>query len=89
MDNPRLNPILADISTLPDRILLIIPTLDILLSEQRKFVERVQKDIDSMQTEASSGRGKVIEAVEFEGCVHGWVDCESALPSPADVAPAC
>ena len=45
MENPRLSPIVADIDTLPENMLLIIPAIDILLHEQLTFVERVKKDL--------------------------------------------
>ena len=66
-DNPRLNPILASVETLPKDLLMIIPTMDILLHEQLSFLKRLQE-------EAKSGRR--IESRLFEGQLHGWTECK-------------
>ena len=42
-----LKTIVVDIKTLPDNMLLIIPSIDILLVEQLTFVERVKADIEA------------------------------------------
>lgn len=71
MDNPRLNPILSPLETLPKRLLLIIPTLDILLNEQRTFVQQVKHEIEEKGLEHE----RTIQSLEFEGQIHGWVEC--------------
>ncbi|WPG97550.1 Hypothetical protein R9X50_00032700 [Acrodontium crateriforme] len=45
LHDPRLNPILADLHSLPRNILLIVPAIDILASKQLEFIQRV-KQID-------------------------------------------
>jgi acetyl esterase/lipase len=49
MQNPRMNPILASVDTLPENMLFLIPTLDILLHEQLTFVERLTNEITRNQ----------------------------------------
>jgi acetyl esterase/lipase len=64
-ENPRLNPILAPVETLPKNLLMLIPTMDIILHEQLEFVKRVQEEAKP---------GQRIEAKLFEGQIHGWTE---------------
>lgn len=63
-----MNPTIADIKALPDNMLLIIPSIDILLVEQPTFVERVKADIEA---EGDDGWLRRVEGMVFEGCFHG------------------
>ncbi|OJD37006.1 lipase esterase family [Diplodia corticola] len=65
----RLHPFLAELRTLPGRMLFVIPTLDILLHEQLVFVERLKKEAEE------EGRERVVESLIVEGQWHGWVEC--------------
>ena len=67
-------PIVADIKTLPDNMLLIIPSIDILLVEQLTFLERVKADIEA---EGDDGRPRRVEGMVFEDCFHGWLERRS------------
>jgi hypothetical protein len=51
--DPRLNPILAPIETLPKNILFIIPTMDILYDEQIRFFDRLERDIAAYEANKS------------------------------------
>jgi hypothetical protein len=73
IENPRLNPILAKLDTLPEDILLIIPTVDILLHEQLTFVERLKKETAEDPKKHSNRR---LETLMIEGQFHGWNDCK-------------
>lgn len=72
MTNPRMSPILADVEKLPERMLLIVPALDILVHEQLSFVERVKKEINENGLDESEGRS--CEALYLEGAFHGWLE---------------
>lgn len=71
MENPRLNPILSPLETLPTRVLVIIPTMDILVNEQRTFVQRIKHEI----AEKGLENERKIQSLEFEGQIHGWLEC--------------
>ncbi|KAK3115888.1 hypothetical protein LTR53_004332 [Teratosphaeriaceae sp. CCFEE 6253] len=66
--SPRLSPILADPSTLPDEVLMIVPTMDILLDEQLAFAERLREC-----------EGKKVEVRLFEGQLHAFIDLPSFM----------
>lgn len=64
-ENPRLHPGLAEAGALPERMLLVVPTVDILVKEQLVFVERLR------------GEGKEgVDSLVVEGQWHGWVESE-------------
>lgn len=77
MENPRLNPILAPVDTLPLKLLIVIGTIDILLNENRTFVQRVKQEIESRGLENE----RTIQFLEFEGQIHGWLECTCAAPT--------
>ncbi|KAK3115319.1 hypothetical protein LTR53_005446 [Teratosphaeriaceae sp. CCFEE 6253] len=66
--SPRLSTILADPATLPDEVLMIVPTMDILLDEQLAFAERLREC-----------EGKKVEVRLFEGQLHGFIDLPSFM----------
>ncbi|KAL0255027.1 hypothetical protein SLS55_009554 [Diplodia seriata] len=68
MADARLHPILAELRTLPGRMLFVIPTLDILLHEQLVLVERLKREIEK------EGKGRFVESLIVEGQWHGWVE---------------
>jgi acetyl esterase/lipase len=70
MDDPRLSPTLAPLATLPRNMLFIMPTLDILLDEQVAMVERLRDEAAA----EPAGERRRIEAVRFEGQLHGWIE---------------
>lgn len=75
LSNSRLHPILSPLDILPTRILLITGTMDILINEQRAFVQRVQKEIE----ERGLDQQRTIKILEFEGAIHGWLECKLFL----------
>lgn len=82
-DDPRLSPILAHRETLPDRILMMIAGVDILLEEQTAFAQRINAD-DERDGHSSGPR---IEAVVEPECFHGWLEGKSY--SLLSVCPHC
>lgn len=70
----RMNPILKPIEDLPSRILLIVPTFDVLVHEQVSFIERVQADI----TNAGKEDRRTADAVLVDDAFHGWFERESS-----------
>ncbi len=71
LTDPRCNPIIADVRKLPERILMVIPPIDILVHEQLTFVERVKDDIERLGKE---GKGREVEAMVVDGAFHGWLE---------------
>jgi hypothetical protein len=71
MSNPRLLPIVAEVGKLPERMLLIVPSIDILVHEQLTFVERVGKELAE---KGHDRQGRVCEAKIIEGGFHGWLE---------------
>jgi hypothetical protein len=78
-NDPRLRPILAQLNTLPNDILLIVPSIDILVHEQLTFVERLEKDI--AQNPIERERGRRVEALVIEKGFHGWIECRNPFHS--------
>jgi len=73
LENARMSPIVAKVEMLPPRILMVIPTIDILLHEQLTFVERVKGEMAANERY----KGRRLETKLYEGQLHGWVGCES------------
>lgn len=71
--DPRLNPIMADIKTLPDDMLFVIAGIDILLHEELTMVERLKNDAAA---ETAQGRQRRIEGKVYEKGFHGWLERE-------------
>lgn len=97
MENPRFNPILADIMALPPQMLFVVPEVDILLDEQLKFVQRLKDDIDQVggapdASETQKSRKELefvtkrIEVMVFEDQIHGWLEC---MECPSLAYPDC
>lgn len=77
LDNPRLSPCLAREETLPERMLLVVAAVDILVQEQLTFVERVRRE-----REDKGKPGGSVEAVYVEEAFHGWLEGELAISTP-------
>lgn len=71
IDDARLSPVLARRETLPERILLVVPAVDILYAEQMAFAERVNHEDER---EGRSGR---VETMVVDGMFHGYLEGES------------
>ena len=76
LTDSRCNPILASAHKLPEKVLMVIPTIDILVHEQLTFVERVKGDIEKTGEE---GKDREIEAMVMKGCFHGWLELPSGV----------
>jgi acetyl esterase/lipase len=74
MEDPRMNPMLAELETLPKDVLLIVPAVDILVHEQLTFAERIKGEIEADPN--GKGNGRSFEAVVYEKGFHGWTECE-------------
>jgi acetyl esterase/lipase len=78
MSNPRLSPIVSEIENLPPRMLMVVPSIDILVHEQLTMAERVSREIK----EKGLDEERSCEARIVEGAFHGWLE----LPYlPADL----
>ena len=71
--DPRCNPIIADVEMLPEKVLMVVPPVDILVHEQLTFAERVKADIEKLRKQGK-GLGRSIETIVQEGCFHGWLE---------------
>lgn len=80
LTDPRLHPALAELRTLPERMLFVIPTLDILLHEQLVFVERLRRELAESSSSSSDDSRRAVESLIVEGQWHGWVERRSSLP---------
>jgi acetyl esterase/lipase len=71
--NPRLSPAYLPVERVPGDVLMIVAGIDILVEEQKGFVERVRRE--------SGERGLVrrVESVVFEEGFHGWIERELTL----------
>ncbi|EZF30703.1 hypothetical protein H109_00650 [Trichophyton interdigitale MR816] len=52
MENPLMNPILADITTLPPKMAFVVPKIDILHEEQMSMIERLKTETEQLNTTA-------------------------------------
>jgi acetyl esterase/lipase len=81
MDDPRLSPALAARETLPPRILLVVPSMDIVVAEQLDFADRINEE-DRRAGWAGEPRVSVQEEKEsFHGYMEGksWLGMLSSL----------
>jgi hypothetical protein len=72
LNNPRLNPVLAARETLPERILLVVPGVDILVAEQTAFAERVNGEDRAGRREKPR-----VELIMDEKGFHGYLECKA------------
>ncbi|KAK5992056.1 Arylacetamide deacetylase-like 2 [Cladobotryum mycophilum] len=68
MQDPRLNPTLTNRETLPERMLLIVPLIDILVSEQMAFAERVNEE------DKRDGMKHRVEVMTEKEGFHGYLE---------------
>ncbi|KMU86447.1 carboxylesterase [Coccidioides immitis H538.4] len=73
LHNPLLNPILADILSLPPNMLFIIPTLDILLHEQTVFVERLKEEAEALNAQSNAGEVEDSKCTVYSGAIASGV----------------
>ncbi|KAJ6439376.1 pathway-specific nitrogen regulator [Purpureocillium lavendulum] len=77
VDDARLSPALARRETLPERILLVVPAVDILFAEQMAFAERVNGE-DEREGRRTGGRRR-IETMVVDGMFHGYLEVPDAV----------
>lgn len=91
MHNPLMSPIIADIETLPEDMLFVIPTLDILFEEQITLVERLKQDAAMLQRFDQMHRKTTpqynVESMIFENQIHGWLEREFSVVRPGLCCP--
>jgi acetyl esterase/lipase len=74
MNNPRLSPIVADIETLPESILMVVPGVDILVHEQLTFIQRLKKE----GGRDAKGAERRFQTLYDEKGFHGYLEGEYA-----------
>ncbi|OBT81778.1 hypothetical protein VE02_09669 [Pseudogymnoascus sp. 03VT05] len=70
MDNPRLSPIVADIESLPENILMVVPGIDILVHEQITFIQRLKEE----GGKDAKGADRRFETLYDEEGFHGYLE---------------
>ncbi|KAI5456558.1 putative lipase/esterase family protein [Mariannaea sp. PMI_226] len=73
MNNPRMSPILAKRETLPNRILVVVAGVDILVAELMSFAERVN------QEDHQNGETGRVEVLYDESVFHGYLELPDAI----------
>lgn len=68
--DPRLSPVLSEKETLPERILLVVPGIDILVTEQTEFAERINKEDGEKEVQR-------VEIWYEKDLFHGYLEGES------------
>ena len=74
LDDPRMNPILAELDSLPKNMLFVVAGIDILVDEQMKLVERLEREVKERELEKERRVRKIVFPTGF----HGWLECKSA-----------
>lgn len=75
LDDPRLSPVLAKRETMPDRMLMVIPMVDILVAEQIEFVQSMREQHVKSGRD-SDGDEEWLQVVEEEEAFHGYLERE-------------
>ncbi|EFE43866.1 hypothetical protein TRV_01307 [Trichophyton verrucosum HKI 0517] len=71
MENPLMNPILADITTLPPKMAFVVPKIDILYEEQMLMIERLKRETEQLNTPARTvTTGADSESISAEQTHH-------------------
>ena len=77
-NDPRLHPALAKLDTLPPKIMLVIPEIDIIVHEQLVFVERLRTEIEDAEhaggEAAEAVKGRRVESVLYENEFHSFLE---------------
>ena len=79
-EDPRSSPYFAEMAHLPEKIFMVVPTIDILVAEQLQFAEKVNGECEKV------GRPKKVDIMVMEKCFHAWLECEQ--PRCMSCAPA-
>ncbi|OAQ97927.1 hypothetical protein LLEC1_01228 [Akanthomyces lecanii] len=75
VEDPRLSPILAKRETLPNRVLMVIAEIDILLEEQTQFAKRINEED---QRAGWLGKPRIETMFAPEG-FHGWLELPDSI----------
>lgn len=73
LDDPRLSPVLAKRATMPDRMLMVIPMIDILVAEQMDFVQSMREQHVKSGGNCE-GEENWLQVVEEEEGFHGYLE---------------
>ncbi|KAH6999664.1 putative lipase/esterase family protein [Ilyonectria destructans] len=73
LNNPRLSPVLAKRETLPERVLFVIPAIDIVVAEQMAFAERINGE------DQQNGETPRVEVLYEEEGFHGYLERELSM----------
>lgn len=65
--DPRLSPVLSQKESLPKRILLVVPGIDILVAEQTEFAERINNEDGSREVQR-------VEILHEKDLFHGYLE---------------
>ncbi|KFY65555.1 hypothetical protein V496_02498 [Pseudogymnoascus sp. VKM F-4515 (FW-2607)] len=77
MNNPRLSPIVADIKSLPENILMVVPGIDILAHEQITFIKRLNEEV----AKDTKGHDRRFEMLYDDEGFHGYLEVPSSIVS--------
>ncbi|KAI1042409.1 hypothetical protein LB505_004407 [Fusarium chuoi] len=66
-EDPRLSPVLSQMESLPERILLVVPGIDILVAEQTEFAERINNDDGIREVQR-------VEILHEKDLFHGYLE---------------
>ncbi|KAF1984449.1 alpha/beta-hydrolase [Aulographum hederae CBS 113979] len=77
-NDPRLHPILAKVETLPERMLLVVAGIDIIVEDQMTFAKRVKEELEEVQT-VEGAMGREMEVLYLENAFHGWLEAPSFI----------
>jgi hypothetical protein len=67
----RINPTMAALEILPERMLLVVPEIDILVKEQLEFIKRVKQEIKDRQE-----RKRSVKIIWVEDQFYGYLKGE-------------
>ncbi|KAG5798321.1 hypothetical protein H9Q69_002647 [Fusarium xylarioides] len=66
-EDPRLSPILSEKETLPERVLLVVPGIDILVAEQTEFAKRINNEDGKIEVQR-------VEILHEKDLFHGYLE---------------
>lgn len=75
-DDPRSSPCKASCHQLPDRILMVVPMIDILVAEQLNFAARINSECEK------TGKSPKVEVMVMENGFHGWLELPDGAIDP-------
>lgn len=67
-DDPRSSPCKAAWDQVPNHVLMVVPMIDILPTEQLNFAKRINDECER------NGQKTKVELMVMENCFHGWLE---------------